>query len=118
LNEIGTIIEGSALSTVATRSWSANKQITLPKGKWIINARCMFVSDNTGYRAMNISSQRGDSTPQDTKQAIYDVSTSLNVTSIINVVDESHTYYLNLVHTSTASSELGITSDLNAIRIK
>jgi hypothetical protein len=78
----------------------------------------MFSIDNTGYRAMNISSQRRDSTPQDSKQAIYDVSTSLNVTSIIDVIDSEHTYYLNLIHTSTVSSELGITSDLNAIRIK
>jgi hypothetical protein len=117
LNEIGTVVIGSTLSTAAKKTWAANRKISLPKGKWIVSARCIFASDNTGYRAINIATNNADSTAQCSVQAVNGTGTGLSTTIFADLENDA-TYYLNVVHSSTNNTELSITSDLRAIRVK
>ena len=120
VNAIGTIVNGSSTggSAVFTRTWSAKASITLTKGVWIINTRVLLQQDNNGYRALNIATTSGDSTPQCTSPAVNGNLTALNMSVMQNVTSSRATFYLNGVHNSTQNSELSMISwYLNAVRI-
>lgn len=120
VNVIGTIVNGSSTggSAVFTRTWAAKASITLTKGVWIISTRVILQQDNNGYRALNIATTSGDSTPQCTSPAVNGNLTALNMSVMQNVTSSSATFYLNGVHNSTQNSELSMISwYLNAVRI-
>lgn len=120
VNAIGTIVQGSSTggSAVFTRTWAAKASLTLTKGVWIINTRVLLQQDNNGYRALNIATTSGESTPQCTSPAVNGNLTALNMSVMQRVTSESMTFYLNGVHNSTQNSELSmITWYLNAVRI-
>jgi len=119
LGNIGEAIIGNGSSlSVATGVGKAVTKVTLPPGKYILIACCIFSSDNNGVRLINIYTQSGYSNSSD-EAASQKSASSYGASALTTVkyvsIGTATTYYLNAFQNS--GSTLSCKGTLEAVRV-